>query len=85
MLTVATLLWDANAASLPFSRCYDESWVRKLHDGFARHLKQPFRFVLFTDRERPLPAHIEQVRMKTKKDKTRTIPAASSRIASACR
>lgn len=67
MLTVATLLWDANDASLPFSRCYDESWVRKLHDGFDRNLKQPFRFVLFTDRERRLPAHIEQVRMKSKK------------------
>jgi hypothetical protein len=64
MLTVATLLWDANDASLPFSRCYDESWVTKLHDGFDRHLRQPFRFVLFTDRARRLPAHIEQVRLK---------------------
>lgn len=67
MLTVATLLWDPNEASQDFSRCYDESWVRKLHDGFDRNLKQPFRFVLFTDRERNLPAHVEQVRMKAKK------------------
>lgn len=67
MLTVATLLWDANDNSLSFSCCYDESWVRQLHDGFERNLKQPFRFVLFTDRERNLPAHIEQVRMRSKK------------------
>ena len=67
MLTVATLLWDPNEASHSFSRCYDETWVTKLHDGFDRHLKQNFRFVLCTDRSRNLPAHIEQVRLKTKK------------------
>lgn len=66
MITVATLLWDPNEASQDFSRCYDESWVTKLHDGFERNLKQNFRFVLFTDRERHLPAQIEQVRMKAK-------------------
>ncbi len=66
MLTVATLLWDANDASMAFSRCYDESWVTKLHDGFNRNLNRLFRFVLFTDRERRLPAHIEQVRLKTR-------------------
>lgn len=52
MLTVATLLWDPNAHSMPFSRCYDESWVEKLYRGFARNLTRPFRFVCFTDRPR---------------------------------
>lgn len=67
MLMVATLLWDANDSSQSFSRCYDETWVTKLHDGFDRNLTQPFRFMLFTDRQRDLPAHIEQVRLKTRK------------------
>lgn len=52
MLTVATLLWDANEKSLPFSRCYDESWVDKLYRGFARNLTMPFQFRCFTDRPR---------------------------------
>lgn len=66
VLTVASLLWDSNEASLPFSRCYDESWVTKLHAGFARNLTVPFRFVLFTDRERELPDCIIQERLKAK-------------------
>lgn len=52
MLHVATCLWQANAKSLSFSRCYDESWVEKLYRGFARNLTRPFRFVCFTDRPR---------------------------------
>jgi hypothetical protein len=52
MLTVATLLWDANENSLPFSRMYDESWVEKLYRGFARNLTVPFQFRCFTDRPR---------------------------------
>ena len=52
MLIVASLLWDANTQSLPFSSMYDESWVLKLHGGFKRNLTQPFRFVLFTDRHK---------------------------------
>lgn len=52
-LTVSTLLWDANSESHGFSRCYDETWVHKLYDGFNRNLTVRWRFVLFTDRHRP--------------------------------
>lgn len=55
MITIATLLWDANKTSYPFSRMYDESWVTRLLHGFSRNLSLPFRFVLFTDRERHFP------------------------------
>lgn len=65
MLTVATLLWEPNGHSLPFSRCYDESWVTRLYDGFARNLTVPWRFVLFTDRPRDLPAAIKQEMLRT--------------------
>jgi uncharacterized Rossmann fold enzyme len=54
MLNIVTLLWHANALSRDFSCCYDESWVMKLFDGFARNLTRPHRFVLFTDRRRDL-------------------------------
>jgi hypothetical protein len=67
MLTVATLLWDKNKHSFGFSQCYSEQWVTRLHDGFARNLTVPFRFVLFTERQRDLPAHIVQERIKTKR------------------
>ena len=60
MLTVATLLWDANEKSQPFSRCYDETWVEKLYRGFGRNLTQPFRLVLFSDRRREFGEPIEQ-------------------------
>ncbi len=61
MLTVCTLLWQPNAASRDFSRMYDESWVERLHRGFARNLTVPFRLVLFTDRERSFVEPVEQV------------------------
>lgn len=66
MLTVATLLWDANRHSLAFSKDYDESWVEKLYRGFRRNLTVPFRFVVFVDYEREF-AHpeIEQRRLST--------------------
>lgn len=60
-LVVATLLWDKNRHSLPFSRMYDESWVNKLHAGFRRHLPMDFRFIVFTDREREFDAGVEQM------------------------
>lgn len=60
MITVATLIWDANDASFDFSRMYDESWVEKLYRGFERNLTVPWRFVCYTDRERPLNPGIEQ-------------------------
>lgn len=63
MITVATLLWTPNGRSLPFSRMYDESWVVRLLNGFARNLSHEFRFILFTDRDRELPACIEQRRI----------------------
>lgn len=43
-----------------FSTMYDESWVVKLYNGFARNLAQEWRFVLFTDRIRDLPDTIGQ-------------------------
>lgn len=67
MITIASLLWDANGASHGFSRMYDESWVTRLYDGFARNLSVPFRFVLFTDRERYLPSEITQERLTNTK------------------
>ena len=52
MLTVATLLWDANRNTKHFSECYDESWVEKLYRGFERNLTVPFTFRCFTERVR---------------------------------
>lgn len=52
VITVATLLWDANRHSQPFSSIYDEHWVERLYRGVARNLTQPFRFVCYVDRER---------------------------------
>lgn len=52
MLTVATLLWDANHHSHDFSRGYDERWVEKLYRGFARNLTVPFQFRVWVDRMR---------------------------------
>ncbi|MBN7777774.1 hypothetical protein JYP49_14330 [Nitratireductor aquimarinus] len=60
MLTVCTLLWDANRQSRDFSRMYDEEWVHKLYRGFCRNLTVPFRFVCFTDRPRIFDPGIEQ-------------------------
>lgn len=60
-LTVATLIWDTNRHSLPFSQMYNESWVLKLYGGFCRNLSRPFRFTCFTDRPRDLPLDIAQV------------------------
>lgn len=66
-LVIATLLWDANENSFGFSRCYDESWVTRLCNGFDRHLTVPYRFVLFTEKQRDLPPDIHQeiIRSKT--------------------
>lgn len=52
MITIATLLWDANEESFDFSRMYSETWVERLYRGFARNLTQPFRFVCFSDIDR---------------------------------
>jgi hypothetical protein len=60
VITVSSLLWDANQHSMSFSRMYDERWVLKLYNGFARNLSQEWRFVLFTDRVRDLPGEIQQ-------------------------
>lgn len=61
MLTICTLLWDANRLSKDFSRIYDETWVEMLYRGFARNLTAPFRFALYTDREREFTAPVEQI------------------------
>lgn len=63
MLTCATCFWDSNAASHSFSRCYNESWVEKLHAGFRRNLTVPFRFIVWTDRERRFSRGVEQERL----------------------
>lgn len=63
MITIATLLWDANSASHSFSQAYDETWVEKLYRGFARNLSQPFRFVCYTDRPRTFAEPIEQAQI----------------------
>ena len=61
MLTVATLLWDANPTSFAFSRQYTEAWVERLYRGFARNLTRPFRFVCFTERPRTFAEPIHQM------------------------
>jgi hypothetical protein len=65
VITIATLLWDPNATSLAFSRCYNEAWVDKLYRGFARNLTHPFRFVCFTDRPRTFAEPIDQVAIRS--------------------
>jgi hypothetical protein len=67
VITICSLLWDANELSYPFSRMYDESWVTRLYDGFARNLNMQWRFVLFTDRRRDLPLAIRQEIMTSPK------------------
>lgn len=63
MITVATLLWDANAESYDFSSMYTEEWVEKLYRQFARNLTVPFEFVCFTDRQREFFEPIKQERI----------------------
>lgn len=59
MITVATLLWDANQNGLPTSSCYSEVWAERLYRGFARNLTAPFRFVCYSERERSFAEPIE--------------------------
>ncbi len=67
MLHVACCLWDPNDKSPRFSRCYNEGWVEKLYRGFQRNLTKPFRFVVFTDKDRKFCSRgIEQQRLRTK-------------------
>lgn len=61
MLVVCTLLWEPNALSKGFSSMYDDTWAEKLYNGFLRNLTVPFRFVLYTDRERDIDENIEQI------------------------
>lgn len=65
MITIATLLWDANRRSKDFSSMYTEAWVERLYRGFARNLTRPFRFVCYTDRDRTFAEPIEQRRIKS--------------------
>lgn len=60
MITVATLFWQANASSKPFSSMYDETWVEKLYRGLARNLTQRFRFICYVDRPRVFAEPIAQ-------------------------
>lgn len=64
-LIIATLLWDANDKSLPFSTMYDESWVEKLYRGFKRHCTVPFEFVCFTEKDRSFDEPITVKRLST--------------------
>jgi hypothetical protein len=67
MLTVATMLWDANAHTRDFSLGFDEAWVEKLYRGFRRNLvRTKFAFVCYTDRQREFEEPIYQRRIKTK-------------------
>jgi hypothetical protein len=60
VLHVVTMLWDADNGTPPNSRCFDESWVEKLHGNFRRRLTREFKFICFTDRWRRLDTDIEQ-------------------------
>jgi hypothetical protein len=64
MITIATLLWDANKNSHSFSAHYTELDVEKLYRGFARNLSLPFEFVVFTDRKRDFAEPVGQQRIK---------------------
>lgn len=64
MITIATMLWDANEHSRDFSRGYTEEWVERLYRGVARNLSRPFRFVCFVDRYRPFEEPIQQQRFR---------------------
>lgn len=64
-LTIVAQLWDANLQSLPWSRCYDETWVEKLYRGCRRNLTSPFRFQCFTERPREFFEPIETVLYRT--------------------
>ncbi len=66
MLHVACCLWDANNRSAQFSKCYDESWVEKLHSAFRRNLTREFQFVVFTDKDREFSSGIEQRPLQSK-------------------
>lgn len=59
MITICTWLWGDNKYSLED--------VRKLKRGLARHLEQPHRFLLMTERERA-PFYIEGVERHAIKD-----------------
>lgn len=59
VITVATLFWQANDKSQPFSTMYSEAWVEKLYRAFARNLTRPFRFVCYSERERTFAEPIE--------------------------
>lgn len=63
-LIVSTVLWDPNVKSQHFSRAYNEQWALKLFNGFGRNLTIPHTPVLFTDRRRKLPPHIQQIVLK---------------------
>lgn len=65
MITIAACLWEPNANSQKFSRCYSETWVERLYRGFKRNLTMPMRFVCFTDRTRKFREPIEQQRLQT--------------------
>lgn len=65
MLNVVTCLWDVNDHTKWFSKCYDESWVIRLFDGFRRNLAMPFRPVLFTEKPRKLDKSILQIMLST--------------------
>lgn len=60
MLHVATCLWSANRHTQDFSRGYNEEWANKLYRGFVRNLTVPFRFVVFTEKERKFGDGIKQ-------------------------
>ncbi len=62
-LVVATCLWDANRNTKDFSLGYTEDWVEKLYRGFQRNLSVPFRFVVFTDKDRTFCDGVNQERL----------------------
>jgi hypothetical protein len=61
LITFCSLLWEKNKHSHEFSMAYTEEWAIKLFNGFRRYTTMEHRCVLYTDRQRKLPDHIEQV------------------------
>ena len=50
MLTICTWLWGTSK--------YTPLYVERLHEGLRRHLMQPFRFLLVTEREREIKVSV---------------------------
>lgn len=71
MLAVCTWLWGSK---------YNMLYVERLHAGLCKHLKQPFRFLLMTDREREIALRPGMERHAIKDPELTKIPGCFARL-----